>query len=114
MQSPSWLGSAVVLAGVFVGTAHAQGAAPATAEPAQAIHHAARAHSLEQLAAMSWAELEQLYRESGPGAIPVGYARGLPIYCQDAPLGAARSRVTHWLWHGKHFSACDGTLVNQW
>jgi hypothetical protein len=70
--------------------------------------------SLEQLAQMSWPDLECLYRASGPGTIPVGYARGRPIYCPDAPLAAARSKVTRLLWHGKHFSACDGTLVNQW
>ena len=63
---------------------------------------------------MSWPDLERLYRESGPGTVPVGYAPGLAIYCPEAPLAAARSKVTHLLWHGKHFSACDGTLVNQW
>jgi hypothetical protein len=73
-----------------------------------------RPQSLEQVARMSWPELERLYRECGPGTIPVGYARGLPIYCPDAPHAGARSKVTHLLWHGKHFSACDGTLVNQW
>jgi hypothetical protein len=73
-----------------------------------------RPQSLEQLAHMSWPDLEALYRASGPGAAPVGYARGLAIYCPDAPLAAVRSKVTHFLWRGKHFSACDGTLVNQW
>jgi hypothetical protein len=73
-----------------------------------------RPQSLEELVQMSWPDLEALYRASAPGAVPVGFARGLAIYCPDAPLAAARSKVTHFLWRGKHFSACDGTLVNQW
>jgi hypothetical protein len=73
-----------------------------------------RPQSLDELARMSWPELERLYRTSPPGAIPVGYAPGLAIYCPDARLSGARSKVTHFLWRGKHFSACDGTLVNQW
>jgi hypothetical protein len=92
------------------GTALAQSGAP----PATACATASRPRTLEQLAAMSWPELEALYRASGPGVAPVGYARGLAIYCPDAPLAAVRAKVTHVLWRGKHFSACDGTLVNQW
>ena len=73
-----------------------------------------RPESLEQLARLSWPDLEALYRACGPGTAPVGYARGVAIYCPEAPLAALRSRVTHLVWRGKHFSACDGTLVNQW
>jgi hypothetical protein len=113
-----WLKSWKVIA-LLVGTSACimlrPGAAPgqpaARPEPAPA---APRPESLEQLAQMSWPDLEALYRACGPGTAPVGYARGVAIYCPDAPLAAARSKVTHLLWRGKHFSACDGTLVNQW
>jgi hypothetical protein len=63
---------------------------------------------------MSWEELERLYRQSEPGTLPVGYARGRAIYCPEASLSATRSTLTRLLWHGKHFCAADGTLVNQW
>jgi hypothetical protein len=63
---------------------------------------------------MSWCELECLYRHAGPGTIPEGYACGRAIYCPGAPLTPARDRFTKALWHGKHFCAADGTLINQW
>lgn len=70
-------------------------------------------HCVEQLARLSWPELEQLYRQAGVGAVPQGYVRGRAIYCSDQKLSGARSAVTHVLWHGKEFHA-DCTLVNQW
>lgn len=69
---------------------------------------------LEQLTCLSWCELEQLYRQATPGAIPAGYLRGRAIYCPGAPLSSARSKVSQSLWHGKHFCPADGTLINQW
>jgi hypothetical protein len=69
--------------------------------------------SLEQLARMNWPELEQLYRSAEPGTIPEGYARGRAIYSPDDLLYGPRSKMTRWVWHGKHFQS-DGTLVNQW
>src|SRR4051812_47350087 len=52
-------------------------------------------HSLEQLAHLSWPELEQLYRQAGVEAVPQGYVRGRAIYCSDQKLSGARSAVTH-------------------
>lgn len=69
--------------------------------------------SLEQLACMSWCELEQLYRQSSPGPIPTGYLRGRAIYCPDAFLTPARSKMTKAIWHGKLFCP-DDTIVNRW
>src|SRR5262249_7299624 len=74
----------------------------------------ARPDSLEQLARMSWEDLERLYRESGPGPVPVGYARGRAIYCPGARLSGVKSGVANALWHGKHFAADGCSLVNQW
>jgi hypothetical protein len=96
-----------VLVGVLAGSITAPFAARAQ-EPVN------RPHCLEELAQMSWPDLEQLYRASAPGPIPTGYTRGLPIYCPEERLAATRSALTRRLWHGKHFSPCDGTLVNQW
>jgi hypothetical protein len=73
-----------------------------------------RALMLDDLARMSPGDLEQLYRQSGVGGIPAGYARGRPIYDPDAAFAGLRSRATRALWHGKHFDAAGGTLVNQW
>jgi len=69
---------------------------------------------LEQLACLSWCELEQLYRRATPGTIPDGYLRGRAIYCPCDPLSSARSKVSQSLWHGKHFCPADGALINQW
>jgi hypothetical protein len=91
--------------------AAAWGAFPAAGARAQTPGHP---DCLEQLACMSWEELERLYRDSGPGAIPVGYARGRAIYCPGARLSGVKSGVANALWHGKHFAADGGTLVNQW
>lgn len=70
--------------------------------------------SLEDLAHLSWPELEQLYRQSPAGALPEGYARGRPLYCPDKLLSGPRTAASRLLWHGKHFCTADGTLVNQW
>ncbi|HKI37300.1 MAG TPA: hypothetical protein VKA46_35935 [Gemmataceae bacterium] len=103
-----------ILVGALVWNAFPPGVAlaedAATSVPCPVI----RPHSLEELAQRSWPDLERLYRASSPGPVPVGYFRGLAIYCPEAKLAATRSKVSRLLWHGKHFSACDGTLVNQW
>ncbi|HEY7159060.1 MAG TPA: hypothetical protein VH575_34270 [Gemmataceae bacterium] len=85
-----------------------------TAAPAQSPQPSPSPLSLGQLACMNWCELENLYRQASPGAIPAGYARGRAIYCPGAFLTPARDRMTQTLWHGKHFCPDDGTLVNQW
>ncbi len=69
---------------------------------------------LEQLAGLSWSELEQLYRQSAPGSVPTGYTRGKALYCPAAPLTPARAKLSQTMWHGKHFCPADGTLINQW
>jgi hypothetical protein len=63
---------------------------------------------------MNWADLESLYRQAQPGAIPEDYARGRAIYDPGSLLGGTRSKVTHLLWHGKDFCPADSTLINQW
>jgi hypothetical protein len=70
--------------------------------------------SLDQLAQMSWPELECLYREADAGAIPQGYTTGKAIYSPCSPFAGLHSRVTGALWHGKVFDNADCSLVNQW
>ncbi len=74
---------------------------------------APRIQSLDQLACMSWCELEQLYRQAGVGAIPQGYACGRPLYDPCRKFSGPRARMTCAVWHGKLFCP-DGTLINQW
>lgn len=69
---------------------------------------------LDQLACLSWCELEQLYRQAHPGPIPDGFARGRVFYPPCEPHGQRKEATAGVFWRGKHFSACDGTLVNQW
>lgn len=113
MPAPKSLHAVVLLLGASAWSALSPAATVAGQEPA-AGSPVTRPCSLEQLAHMSWQELECLYRHSEPGTIPDGYARGRPLYDPQATLSATRSRVTRLLWHGKHFCAADGTLVNQW
>lgn len=68
--------------------------------------------SLDDLAALTWPELECLYRAGRARAFPLGFTKGRALPCLDAPLGKVRSRVINSLWRGKHFS--EGTLINQW
>jgi hypothetical protein len=70
--------------------------------------------SFDQLACMSWDDLEQLYRQVTAGTIPAGYARGRAIYCPGAFLTPTRSKLTKAIWHGKLFCSTDATLVNRW
>lgn len=104
-RARSRFSAAGILAGCLLATAAAS---------AQSSHPPSPILSLEQLACMNWCELENLYRQASPGAIPCGYARGRAIYCPGAFLTPARDRMTQALWHGKHFCPDDGTLINQW
>src|SRR5262245_46278694 len=72
-----------------------------------------RVESLEQLACLSWCELEAVYRRSGPGTLPASYARGIRLYDPSKLLTGLRTKTTRALWRGKHF-CCDGSLINQW
>ncbi len=70
--------------------------------------------TMDQLAHMSWPDLEQLYREADAGKIPQGYTVGKALYCPCQPFAGLHSRITGALWHGKVFDNADCSLVNQW
>ncbi len=66
----------------------------------------------DQLASMSWCELENIYRKlKTPGRPPKGYLKGEVIYPQQQLSSGLREGVTNFVWRGKHF--CDGSMINQ-
>lgn len=69
--------------------------------------------SFANLSAMSWHELEAVYRGATPGELPSGFVRGRTIYNPCEPLACARTRVANRLWKGKHFCPENGSLINQ-
>jgi hypothetical protein len=70
--------------------------------------------SIEQLACMSWGELEQLYREASPGNCPTGFVHGRAIYCPGKKFSAVKNKATACIWRGKIFDPCCATMINQW
>jgi hypothetical protein len=68
----------------------------------------------EELARMSWPELERIYRQAEPGSMPNGFAKGRVVYCSDDFLAGAKTTMSRLMWKGKLFCAADATLVNQW
>lgn len=69
---------------------------------------------LDELARMSWVEMECLYRAAEAGAIPTGTTRGLAFYSPCDKHAALRSRTTKLLWKGKEFDCAGTSLVNRW
>lgn len=65
--------------------------AAAAQEPAACPVPPAPCLCLEQLARMSWPELEAVYRQAEPGALREGCARGRAIYRPDARFSRARA-----------------------
>jgi hypothetical protein len=63
---------------------------------------------------LSWHDLECLYRQADPGRIPDGFVPGRVVYCPDAFLGKVKAGAARLVWKGKHFSAEEQSLVNQW
>lgn len=70
--------------------------------------------SLDQLAGLSWGELEALYRSATPGNVPEGFARGRVVYPPGTPLSGVKAWSAGLLWQGKHFNSSEGMLINQW
>ena len=50
--------------------------------------------TLDQLAHMSWSDLERLYRDADAGIIPQGYTAGKAIYSRCSPFAGLHSRIT--------------------
>jgi hypothetical protein len=66
------------------------------------------------IARMSRSQLDQLFRESPPGPIPAGRARGTAILLPGSALDRAISALVRALvWKGKVFSSATGDLKNR-
>jgi hypothetical protein len=67
---------------------------------------------LDQLACMSWCELEALYRAATPGPIPCGFVHGRAFYCPGTKR--LKAKVAKFAWRGKVFDSCGSSMINQW
>jgi hypothetical protein len=68
----------------------------------------------EALARMTRGQLDQLFRDSPPGPIPAGRARGTAILLPGSALDRAISALVRALvWKGKIFSSATGDLKNR-
>jgi hypothetical protein len=70
--------------------------------------------TLETLSALSWPELDALYRVSTPGRPPAGALAGRAIYCPDQAFAKLRSKAAQAIWLGKDFDSDSTMLINRW
>jgi hypothetical protein len=70
--------------------------------------------TLDDLARMSQAELDDLFRRSPTGDIPDGDAIGTAIVAPGTPITGIKMFLARWLaWQGKVFYRSQGELVNK-
>jgi len=69
--------------------------------------------SLEQLVGMGPAQLEQIYRQAGPGVTPEGRVQGRALLFPGTKLAGPASKFARILWQGKVFRSEDGTAINR-
>src|SRR5258708_33392058 len=69
---------------------------------------------IPDLMKMSQAQLDDLFRNSPAGPIPVGEAEGTAIIAPGSAIEAEAAKLVHLLaWQGKVFHAAKGQLVNR-
>lgn len=68
--------------------------------------------TLDDLVTLSSPQLDQLYRQSGPGAVPAGKVVGRALY-PDARFPRARSNAARIAWQGKVFDPETSTATNR-
>jgi hypothetical protein len=74
----------------------------------------AMSYDVSQLLAMSQAQLDDLFRNSPPGDIPDGPAKGTAIIASGTRYTAHIAEVVnHFGWQGKVFNAQKGLLKNR-
>jgi len=72
------------------------------------------AYDVAQLLAMSQQQLDDLFRQSPPGDIPNGSAKGTAIIAPGTKYSETIAEViNHFGWQGKVFDAAKGTLKNK-
>ena len=69
--------------------------------------------SLEALSEMGPAQLDQVYRQAGPGPVPEGRVRGRALLYPGTKLAKPASRFARILWQGKVFRSEDSTAINR-
>jgi hypothetical protein len=73
----------------------------------------AGSRTLDDLAGMSPAQLDQVYRSSVAAAIPAGKVRGRALVRPGSALAVPRSKASRLLWQGKIFHPDDSTAINR-
>ena len=68
--------------------------------------------NLDDLVPLSAPQLEQLYRQSGPGPVPTGKVRGRALY-PDSRFPRARSNAARFAWQGKVFDPESSSAINR-
>ena len=71
------------------------------------------AYDVKQLLKKSQADLDKLFKESPPGEIPNGEAKGTAIIAPGTEFSPdIAAFISHFAWQGKIFDAKSGTLRN--
>jgi len=72
------------------------------------------AYSIPQLLSMSQAELDDLFKNSAPGEIPSGEAKGTAIIAPGTTYTEEMANfINHFAWQGKTFDSAKGVLRNR-
>lgn len=72
------------------------------------------AYDVAQLLTMSQAQLDELFKNSEPGEIPEGEAKGTAIVAPGTTYSEEIAEfVSHFAWQGKTFDAKKGVLRNR-
>ena len=120
LRKPGWSGHAArailggaLLAASAVSTRGADFVPPAPVEVApMQVPAGTPIRTLEDLAGLSAAQLDGLYRQGTAGAAPTGRVRGLALY-PDARFARAKSKAARVAWQGKVFDPSSGTATNR-
>ena len=102
------IGILVMIAGILP-LARTSGAGDLEATPMQG---PAAISTLDDLVPLSAPQLDQLYRQAGPGPVPTGKVRGRALY-PDARFPRARSNAAKLAWQGKVFDPESSTAINR-
>ncbi|MFO0910656.1 MAG: hypothetical protein U0794_20300 [Isosphaeraceae bacterium] len=99
-----------ILAAAQAGSPEAQAQ---IAAPAPTVAQAALAVTPENLVRFDAGQLEAIYRNAGPGRLPRGRVRGIPIVAPGRSFGPAASRAGRLVWQGKVFGDDGTSAVNR-
>jgi hypothetical protein len=73
----------------------------------------AQVRTVDDLVALSPAQLDALYAQAGPGGVPVGPVRGRVIAAPGQPWAEHASNGAKFIWQGKVFCPMDGSATNR-